>query len=185
MAKPQPQVHTHAHPRRARQLLLEGEQPVISVRTHIKALFGPFALSLLLIAAGVFAVLQVTTSTPRLIIGGIALVAVLLVLLPPWLRWIFWTYTLTNIRLIEQRGVFKRTGRVIPLSRINNVSFEKDFSDRLLRCGTLVVHDASEKEGLKLDDIPHIALFHRTISTLVLKAHGQEVGPSKETETER
>ena len=74
----------------------------------------------------------------------------------PFLRWFLWTYTLTNKRIVEQKGILTRTGRVIPLSRINDVAFEKNLNDRILGCGTLVIHDASEQAGLELRDIPHI-----------------------------
>ena len=90
----------------------------------------------------------------------------------PWLRWITWTYTLTNKRIVEQKGILTRSGRVIPLSRVNDVAFEKNLNDRILGCGTLVIHDASEQSGLRLNDIPGIEAFHRTVSNLVMEAHG-------------
>jgi uncharacterized membrane protein YdbT with pleckstrin-like domain len=103
----------------------------------------------------------------------IALGVVLLLwgVIVPFLRWYTWTYTLTNKRIVEQRGILTRTGRVIPLSRINDVSFEKNLNDRILGCGTLVIHDASEQAGLELRDIPHIEDLHRTVTTLVDSAH--------------
>ncbi|MCL2091840.1 MAG: PH domain-containing protein [Micrococcales bacterium] len=182
MAKSQP-PHTHLHP--SPQLLLDGEHAIVSVRTHIKILFGRLAISLLFVAVGVLVgATLASTATPRLVIAGVTLVAVAIVLAKPLLQWFFWTYTLTNVRLIEQRGVIKRSGRVIPLSRINDVAFEKDLNDRILGCGTLIVHDASEQKGLRLVDIPHIESFHRTISSLVLKAHGQDPSPgAQRTET--
>ena len=51
----------------------------------------------------------------------------------PFLRWYLWTYTLTNKRIVEQKGILTRTGRVIPLSRINDVAYEKNLNDRILR----------------------------------------------------
>lgn len=157
-------------------LLLDGEHVIISVRTHIKILFARFGVALLIAIAG-GAVSLLVGGTVGWWIAFATFVVLLVVLVPPLVRWFSWTYTLTNVRLIEQRGVIKRAGRVIPLSRINDVSFEKDLNDRILGCGTLIVHDASEQKGLRLIDIPKIESFHRTISTLVLKAHGQDVGP--------
>ncbi|MCL2850572.1 MAG: PH domain-containing protein, partial [Micrococcales bacterium] len=115
-------IHTHLHP--SPHLLLDGEHAIISVRTHIKVLFGRFLISALLATIGILVMVVVNNTTARLIIGGITLVIILAVLAAPVLRWFSWTYTLTNVRLIEQRGVVKRTGRVIPLSRINDVAFE-------------------------------------------------------------
>ncbi len=82
-----------------------------------------------------------------------------------------WTYTLTNKRIVEQKGLLTRTGRIIPLNRVNDVAFEKNLNDRILGCGTLIIHDASEQAGLQLRDIPRIEAFHRTVSNLVFDQH--------------
>jgi uncharacterized membrane protein YdbT with pleckstrin-like domain len=92
----------------------------------------------------------------------------------PFLRWYLWTYTLTNKRIVEQRGILTRSGRVIPLSRINDVAFEKNLNDRILGSGTLVIHDASDQAGLELRDIPRIEDMHRTVTTLVDAAHAND-----------
>ena len=89
----------------------------------------------------------------------------------PFLKWLTWTYTLTNKRIVEQKGILTRTGRVIPLSRINDVAYEKNLNDRILGCGTLIIHDASEQAGLELDDIPRVEAFHRTVTNLVFERH--------------
>jgi len=67
-----------------------------------------------------------------------------------------------------------RSGRIIPLARINDVAYEKGLVDRMLGCGTLIIHDASQQAGLRLRDIPHIEDLHRRISRLVLSSHAPE-----------
>ncbi len=158
-------------------LLLDGEHLVISVRTHIKILFARFGLALLIAVAGGAIALLLGSDRGGWWVALATFVVIVVVVLPPLLRWLFSTYSLTDVRLIEQEGIFSRSGRIIPLSRVNDVAFEKSLTDRMLGCGTLIVHDASEQQGLRLIDIPHIESFHRTISTLVLKAHGEDVGP--------
>ena len=71
-------------------------------------------------------------------------------------------------------SVINFRGRIIPLARINDVAYEKGLIDRMLRCGTLVIHDASQQAGLQLHDIPHLEDFHRRISRLVLASHAPE-----------
>lgn len=156
-----------------RKLMIDGEQTVMTTRTHVKALFVPAILLLAVAGAGTF--LAATTS--GILWGGrpvlmwlIIAVSAGLVLFGsviPYLRWYLWTYTLTNKRLVEQRGILTRSGRVIPLNRINDVAFEKNLNDRVLGSGTLIIHDASEQAGLELDDIPNIEDMHRTITTLI------------------
>ena len=85
----------------------------------------------------------------------------------PFLRWMTTTYTVTNRRLITRRGIITRSGRDIPLFRINDVAYEKGLLDRLLGCGTLVISDATEKAGVELTDIPNVEQVHLQISDLL------------------
>jgi membrane protein YdbS with pleckstrin-like domain len=154
-----------------RKLMIDGEQTVATTRTHVKVLFVPVIILLAVGAAGGFLAASVGPGVARWIVIGIAVVLALWGAVLPFVRWFLWTYTLTNKRIVEQKGILTRTGRVIPLSRINDVAFEKNLNDRILGCGTLVIHDASEQAGLELRDIPHIEDLHRTITGLVDQAH--------------
>jgi len=160
-----------------RKLMIDGEQTVMTTRTHVKALILPAVILFAVAAAGGFLVGKTGSvmwgGRPILswAILGLSVVLVVWGAVVPFLRWYLWTYTLTNKRIVEQRGILTRAGRVIPLNRINDVAFEKNLNDRILGSGTLVIHDASETAGLELRDIPHIEDVHRTITTLVDAAH--------------
>jgi membrane protein YdbS with pleckstrin-like domain len=157
-----------------RKLMIEGEQTVTATRTHIKALLVPVLILLAVTGSAAFLGARLWEQANHILSWMVIALGVVLVLwgaVVPFLRWYTWTYTLTNKRIVEQRGILTRTGRVIPLSRINDVSFEKNLNDRILGCGTLVIHDASEQAGLELRDIPHIEDLHRTVTTLVDSAH--------------
>lgn len=157
-----------------RKLMIDGEQTVANTRTHLKVLTIPFLILLVVAGAGGFLIHQVSDSgsgIPRwIVIAGMAIL-ILWGSVLPFLKWLTWTYTLTNKRIVEQKGLLTRSGRVIPLNRINDVAFEKNINDRILGCGTLIIHDASEQAGLQLRDIPHIEAFHRTVSNLVFEKH--------------
>lgn len=153
-----------------RKLMIDGEQTIATTRTHVKVLFIPFLI--LIVVAGVagFVARQVSDKNWAVwVVVAIAAVLILWGTVLPWIRWFTWTYTLTNKRIVEQKGILTRTGRVIPLNRINDVAFEKNLNDRILGCGTLIIHDASEQAGLQLKDIPHIEAFHRTVTNLVFE----------------
>jgi len=155
-----------------RKLMIDGEQTVMTTRTHVKALFVPFVLLLAVAGAGAY-LIGALWEKPVLpwIVLGVSVVLMVWGSIVPFLRWYLWTYTLTNKRIVEQRGILTRSGRVIPLSRINDVAFEKNLNDRILGSGTLVIHDASDQAGLELRDIPRIEDMHRTVTTLVDAAH--------------
>ncbi|KHL16386.1 PH (Pleckstrin Homology) domain-containing protein [Mumia flava] len=152
------------------KLLIEGEREVLTVRTHVKALLVPFVVLILIAGAAGFTS-AVTSGTVRLVVIVVAVLILLWWVLLPFLRWLTTTYTITNKRLIEQTGLLTRSGRIIPLSRINDVAYEKHLSDRILGCGTLIVHDASEQEGMKIVDVPQVEDVHRQLTTLVFSAH--------------
>ena len=152
----------------SKKLLSDGEHVVVSVRTHPKALIGPVAL-LILVVAGVItaAMLQPENSIVGLVVAVVAVPVVIVWVVIPFLRWTTSTYTVTNRRLITRSGILSRTGRDIPLFRINDVAYEKGLLDRLLGCGTLIISDASEKAGLVLPDIPIVEQVHLQISDLL------------------
>jgi len=162
------------------KLLLDGERVVEEVRTHVKALVVPFLIGLVVMAIAGYSYGAVGRAGDGWVRIGILIAAAIILCITtviPFLRWYLWTYTLTNLRIVEQHGILSRSGRVIPLMRVNDVSYEMQLVDRILRCGTLVVHDASEQSGLRLNDIPRIEHFHRQVSALVFDAHAphQEV----------
>ncbi|MDQ3158243.1 MAG: PH domain-containing protein [Actinomycetota bacterium] len=158
-----------------RKLMVDGESIVTSTRTHIKVLLVPFLILLVVAGAGGFLVASVGDSGNGLVRWAVVVVAAVLIVwgsIIPFIKWLTWTYTVTNKRLVEQKGILTRTGRVIPLNRINDVAFEKNLNDRLLGCGTLIIHDASDQAGLALRDIPHIEDLHRTVTNLVFEVNG-------------
>src|SRR5690606_1566242 len=66
------------------------------------------------------------------------------------------TDTLTTKRLISREGVITRTGRDIPIDRVNAVNYERRLIDRIFGCGTLVVQTAGTESDVELHDVAHI-----------------------------
>ena len=152
----------------SQKLLSDGEHVVLSVRTHGKALIAPVAV-LILVVAGVLtaAMLQPDNSKWGLVAAVVAVPVLILWTLIPFLRWTTSTYTVTNRRLITRHGIITRTGRDIPLFRINDVAYEKGLLDRILGCGTLIISDATENAGVVLPDVPNVERVHLQISDLL------------------
>jgi uncharacterized membrane protein YdbT with pleckstrin-like domain len=159
------------------RLLAEDETLVLVLRRHIKALFVPFLVFVATVAVAVLlAVLVPSGSAQPWLWGLIAVVAGLI--LVRWVLWPFlvWRYTIhavTTRRLILRSGVFNRQGHDMPLTRLNDVSFQHTFWERLLGCGTLVVESAGERGQLTLNDIPKVELVQRTLYRLAddLRGH--------------
>ena len=146
------------------KLLNDGEHVVVSTRTHPKALIGPVALLLVLVAA-VVALSTVTDSTVAgAIAGAVAVLLAIWFVLRPVLAWLTTTYTFTNRRFIKRSGFIAKEGRTIPLNRISGVDFEIGVIDRVFGCGTLVVSDASTEGRVELHDIPRVEQVQLQVS---------------------
>ncbi len=149
-----------------RKHLSDDEVAVYHLRTHIKAIFVPLVLLIVVAAAaslGAFAV----DGQLRWGIAGVALIIVVVWVCWPILNWLTTTYTITNQRLITRTGVFTRTGRDIPHEHIHDVAYEQSVADRILRCGTLVVSSASEQGTVRLHDVPRVHEVQLRLSELV------------------
>lgn len=151
------------------RLLADDEQLVLVLRRHWKTLAWPFVVLVLVIAAIVVPLVLTDGGWPQWLGITVAVVAALVIL--AWVVWpvIVWrttVYALTSRRLIMREGVFARSGHDMPLSRLNDVSFQHSFVERLLGAGTLVVESAGERGQLTLTDIPKVELVQRTLYRL-------------------
>ena len=149
----------------------DDEQVVLLLRPHWKTLVKPVLVAVIVVIAALVVEVVIPagkyTAVGRLAIGVIAILALMLWLIGPLLRWRMTTYELTTRRLRVRNGVVTRRGRDIPLARINDVSFEKGLLDRLLGTGRLVVESAGEHGQIVLAEIPHVEVVHSTLFRLV------------------
>jgi membrane protein YdbS with pleckstrin-like domain len=151
--------------------LIDDEQPVLLLHPHWKVLIRPVLLAVLVLAAALVVEALIPSGSAaaaeRLVVAAVALLALMLWLMIPVLRWRLTTYELTSRRLRIRDGILTRRGRDIPLIRITDVSFEKGPIDRLLGCGRLVVESAGEHGQIVLTEIPHVEQVQATLFQLV------------------
>jgi uncharacterized membrane protein YdbT with pleckstrin-like domain len=147
--------------------LAAGEQPVLLLHPHWKTLIRPVLMAVLVVAIALIAVVLIPNVAARGAVGVVAILVLMVWLIVPVLRWRTTTYELTTKRLRTRYGIVTRRGRDIPLTRINDVSFEKGLLDRLLGAGRLVVESAGEHGQIVLRDIPHVEDVQATLFRLV------------------
>ncbi|MFT4109344.1 PH domain-containing protein [Propionicimonas sp.] len=151
------------------QLLGKDEVVVLHLRTHVKALIVP---ALLLVVVSVltgfaFALLpQAWRPVGSWVVALVALVALGVWVVVPFLRWMSSTYTFTNRRIITRRGILVKSGHDLPLTRINNVAYRRGPIDQLLGCGTLVLTTAAD-QPVTLEDIPDVERVHVVMTELL------------------
>jgi uncharacterized membrane protein YdbT with pleckstrin-like domain len=147
------------------------EESVLQLHPHWKVLVRPVLVAILIVIAALVIVVIIPSGTyagiERLVVGAVALLALMLWLIAPVLRWQTTSYELTTRRLRMRTGVLTRHGRDIPLARVNDVSFQKGVLDRLLDTGRLVVESAAEHGQIILTEIPHVEQVHSTLFRLV------------------
>jgi uncharacterized membrane protein YdbT with pleckstrin-like domain len=168
----------------AREDSLTGdEEPVLLLHPHWKTLIGPVLIAVIVLAVALLIEAVIPSgrdaAAGRLAVAVIALLALMLWLIAPVLRWRTTTYELTTRRLRTRFGLLTRRGRDIPLARINDVSFEKGILDRLLGAGRLVVESAGEHGQIVLRDIPNVEQVQATLYQLVEAEQGRLDGDQR------
>jgi uncharacterized membrane protein YdbT with pleckstrin-like domain len=152
------------------KLLSEGESVVLDLHPHWKVIVLPVLELLATLGLAGFLLAVVDDDIGRYAVLGVAALLVLLFFLWPLLKWRTTHFVVTTERVVMRSGVLARSGRDIPLQRVNDVSFQHTFFERLLGCGTLVVESAGERGQVTLSDIPKVEKVQRQVYELVDKA---------------
>jgi uncharacterized membrane protein YdbT with pleckstrin-like domain len=151
--------------------LTDDEHLVLRVHPHWKTLIRPVSVAVVVVVVALVAEVMIPSGSgaalARLVVAAVAILAVMLWLMVPVLRWRTTTYELTTRRLRMRDGIVTRHGRDIPLARINDVSFTKGLLDRLFGSGRLVVESAGEHGQILLNDIPRVEFTQATLFRLV------------------
>lgn len=160
--------------------LTHGERRVRSFNPHWKRLVVPF-IALILIAAATGAAIWFIPGTweyatyARIAVGAIGLILLTIWSFVPYLRWKNTAYVLTTHRFTISTGVLNKSTDEIPITKVNTVSSDQTFAERLLGCGTLTVESAGDRGEIVLRDIPKIQDVRMDLFRLVEDASDGEV----------
>lgn len=160
------------------KLLSTGEVIRFQMRPHWRALLWPIVILLATAFLGTFLLVSVDMTWLKWAIGIGMAVLVFGPALIGFLRWITTDYVFTNRRIIVRSGVLVKTGRDVPLSKINNVSFEVSLLGRLLNYGALDIQSAGENEGLHIVDVPNVEVIQRDVYELTEQDDARRRGGS-------
>jgi uncharacterized membrane protein YdbT with pleckstrin-like domain len=154
-----------------RKALGEGEEICYDLHPHKKMLVRPLLALIAVVFAASYAVFAIppggSASISRFLVLAAASVLLLWWAGWPFLRWQSTNFVLTNRRVVLRTGMFSRTGRDVPLHRVNDVAFTHGLLDRLLGCGTLTIESAGERGQLVLIDVPQVQVVQREIYRLI------------------
>lgn len=157
-----------------KKLLAEDETVVLETHPHWKVLVVPVFELLVVLAVAGFLLGAIEETWARWTTVGVGLLLVLILFLVPFLRWRTTMFVITTKRVVTREGILTRSGRDVPLNRINDVSFSHNLLERLLRCGTLTVESAGERGQVVLTDIPRVAEVQHRLYELTERAGREE-----------
>jgi uncharacterized membrane protein YdbT with pleckstrin-like domain len=160
--------------------LTQGERRVRSFHPHWKRLVVPFIALVLIAAATGVALYFIPGDFEYAAYARIAVCVIGLILLTiwsfvPYLQWKNTGYVLTTHRFTISTGVLNKSTDEIPITKVNTVSSDQTFPERLLGCGTLTVESAGDRGEIVLRDIPKIQDVRTDLFRLVEDASDGEV----------
>jgi uncharacterized membrane protein YdbT with pleckstrin-like domain len=117
-----------------RTKLKQDENVVLVIRPHWILLFWPVFFTVAALAAGI-------------LIGGYGYIIPLVFICYAWYKIVernknLWA--VTDLRIIDEYGVFSHNSKESPLDKINNVSYNQTFWGRILGYGNVQIQTAAE-----------------------------------------
>jgi uncharacterized membrane protein YdbT with pleckstrin-like domain len=113
-----------------------------------------------------FAIAKWDSSGLRWTVLVVMLLLLVVWVVRPFLYWLTTQYVITDHRIIVRTGLISRSGRDMPLSRVNDVSFKKSVIERALNCGTLMIESAGTQGQLIISSVPDVEDIQREIYRL-------------------
>ena len=156
-----------------RKLLNEGEDIVLDLHPH--GWFFAKAVSFVVVAA-VAAIAATNADAPdavRVVLLVLVLVGVV------WLGVVYAKWSTTNVvvttdRLIHRTGVLGKSGKEIPLARVNDIAVNQTFFERLIGGGDVTIESGGERGQQIFSDIPKPFLVQNVIYTEMDRAKGRD-----------
>lgn len=162
-----------------------GEQVICLLRTHPKVLFVPATMSLFWIAAAVATYMFVPRDLLQgwLQIGLQALTFCLAVHYTYWpiLQWWKRVYIVTTKQLLVREGVLYKKSMSTQIARVSDIHVERGILDRIFRCGTLVIVNASNGDNgnanrIVFSDVPRALDVEQRLKDMVYRERGTSAG---------
>jgi uncharacterized membrane protein YdbT with pleckstrin-like domain len=127
--------------------LKENEEVVLTIRKHWLVLLQPTLGAIILLAiAAVAGVYGADTAYGNIILVGAGITIVLTLL---WFLYRIMDrnnnlWAVTNLRVIDEYGVFTNNSKETPLDKINNVSYRQPLLGRIFNYGDVQIQSAAE-----------------------------------------
>jgi uncharacterized membrane protein YdbT with pleckstrin-like domain len=120
----------------------------------VRGLAPTFLIALVVVIVADLLARDLLPGELRLFITVLAMAALVLSAIAVWVRWMEDALTVTDQRVILEEGVLRRSSRVIPLDRVQDVSTSQTLFGRVFNYGSVEI-DAAGTGGRERFD--HVA----------------------------
>jgi membrane protein YdbS with pleckstrin-like domain len=150
------------------KLLCPGEEIFLDSKPNWSLLFWPTTFTLAVLG-GCVAAFVLWSKAPTYM-GWVLLGCGVAALGYFWIRYLAWTTTsfvVTSQRIVYRTGVLRRTGREIPIGRVQDVTYHQTILERIVRAGSLTVESAGRHGQDPFPDITRPAEVQSLINRVV------------------
>jgi membrane protein YdbS with pleckstrin-like domain len=155
------------------KLLAPGEEVYLDSLPNWSLLFWPAVLTLAVLAGCI--ALSVLWSSAPTYMAWVLLGCGLVALGHFGLRYLAWrttSFVVTSQRIVYRTGVLRRTGREIPIGRVQDVTYHQTIVERIVRAGSLSVESAGRHGQDPFPDISRPAEVQSLINRVVAQSGG-------------
>jgi membrane protein YdbS with pleckstrin-like domain len=149
--------------------LLPHEQQVITVRRHPAILIGPILLTVAgLIVAAVLSDTLLAHAGAALWIVWLLWGILLLRLILKAFAWAVDYFVVTSHRMILTSGLITRKVAMMPLVKVTDMTFQRDFLGRVFGYGTFILESAGQDQALSnVEYIPYPEQLYLEVCALL------------------
>jgi uncharacterized membrane protein YdbT with pleckstrin-like domain len=165
-----------------RRYLNEGEDIALEMRPHWFVLVTPAMALVASTALALFVAGRFQGTLERVVVIPPLMLVLVSVgwLVVRFAKWFTTEFVVTTDRLIHRKGVLHRSGREIPLERLNDVSYHQTVLQRLVQSGDVLVESGGERGQQIFSNFPHPQqtqnLIHRQIELAKARDADRQAG---------
>lgn len=151
------------------RLLAPGETIYLDARPNWSLLFWPIVIVVVLASAAIAVVVAFPKWPIWVAWVMVAIVGVAVINLVAHLAsWGSTSFVVTSQRVIYRTGIARRSGREIPISRVQDVTYRQQIVERLVGAGSLTVESAGQRGQEPFPDIRHPDEVQALINRLIV-----------------
>ncbi len=164
------------------ELLSRDEKVMLRRHPHWKTLILPTIVFVVAIAGG-FALAAVLRNWDQhqiawIVIGVVALLALVIFTLMPFIRWRTEHFVITNHHVFFRRGLLRRREHQIPLRHIQNMETAVTFWGRLMGYGSLIVESGADAP-LEFQNVASLSKVQALLNQLIAEdREADRLGPA-------